>query len=74
MYFNKNCDYNMSILLKPKSLAGAGIEYTFKEEGLVITNINQLDSSKRRVEVPWNTLGRFISELQEIEQIKREGK
>lgn len=63
---------NFNTLLQPKALTGDGIEYTLGEHGLVITNINQMDATKRRIEIQWSMFGRFISELQEIEKIMQE--
>lgn len=62
-------DKDTVLLLKPKALTGAAMEYSFTEGGLVITSLLQIDSGKRKIEVPWNMLGRFISELQEVEKI-----
>lgn len=58
--------------LKPKTLLGARMEYTLCEKCLVITDTNQADTAKRKIEVPREMLGRFISELQEIERIALE--
>ena len=58
-----------AMLLKPRSMIGQGIEYTLCGKSIIITCLSNLDSAKRKIEIPSDMLGRFISELQEIERI-----
>jgi hypothetical protein len=64
---------NVDYLLKPKTLLGAGMEYTLGDKCLIITNLNQNDTAKRKLELSLTGLDRFISELQQIERLLHEG-
>ena len=56
-------------LLKPKSMVGKSMEYILGNSSLTIINAVHPDASKRKLEIPIEMVGRFISELQEIEKI-----
>lgn len=56
-------------LLKPKSMVGMNMEYILGDTSLTIVNSVHPDSSRRKLEIPLEMVGRFISELQEVEKI-----